>query len=406
MAEQIYDVLIIGAGPAGLTCAIKLAESGLHIAIIDQSSFPKDKTCGDGLSLDSINQLPMISTTLNESFERFEHKMPSYGIKVTSDKGDVFTIPHYYKGVKKCGYVCKRIDFDKLLFEELKRHSHIQFIPDCKVLDAKVTDNFAEITTTKGMMNAKIIVGSDGANSVIARKLHNRKLDKDSSIIGLRRYYKEVYGFHEDHYIEMYFFKELLPGYLWIFPLPNNQANVGLGMISSIASKKKINLKETLENLLKTHPVLKDRFQNAQPLETVKGALLPVAMKKQKISGTRYILTGDAAGLTDPLSGEGIANAMRSGRVAAEHLSNCFRHDNFTETFNEQYDKEIYRRMWNEFRVSKLFLRVFHSPRLLNFLINKISKKPELQTFIIECVANPNQLKKLISIRFIWKILC
>ena len=93
----------------------------------------------------------------------------------------------------------------------------------------------------------------------------------------------------------------------------DGKANVGIGMLSSHISQKKINLKVVLQKLIETHPQLKDRFINAKALESIKGFGLPLGSKKRRLSGDRYVLTGDAASLIDPFSGEGIGNAIRSG---------------------------------------------------------------------------------------------
>ena len=165
-----------------------------------------------------------------------------------------------------------------------------------------------------------MIIGADGAHSVVAKYLGTTTIERKHHSAGLRVYYENITSFHPDRYIELYFFNEILPGYLWIFPLPDNKANVGIGMLSDTITKKKINLRETLEKLMRTHPALKERFQYARPLETVKGFGLPLGSKQRKISGDRILLAGDAASLIDPFSGEGIGNAIRSGRVAAEHV--------------------------------------------------------------------------------------
>ncbi|HEX8277518.1 MAG TPA: NAD(P)/FAD-dependent oxidoreductase, partial [Segetibacter sp.] len=213
---------------------------------------------------------------------------------------------------------------------------------------------------------------------------------------GLRVYYEGVTSFSEGNCMELHFFKHILPGYLWIFPLPNNKANVGIEMLSSTVSKKKVNLKEVLQQLLKTQPALAGRFEGAKPLETVKGYGLPLGSKKRSLSGERFLLTGDAAALIDPFTGEGIGNALRSGRIAAEHILQCFEQKNFSAAFNKAYDKEIYRRMWNEFKISRVLQNLVRYPLLFNFVIRKAADSKYLQEVFKEALANVEKKKKLL----------
>jgi flavin-dependent dehydrogenase len=234
--------------------------------------------------------------------------------------------------------------------------------------------------------------------------LINNKLEHKHYSAGLRIYYKNVTNFHKENFIELHFFKAILPGYLWIFPLPNNEANVGIGMLSSYVSKKKVNLKKVLQDLIKTHPNLKERFKNAEPLETIKGFGLPLGSKKRKISSNRVLLLGDAAGLIDPFSGEGIANAIRSGRVAAEHLKQCIKLNDFSAKMNLNYDKEIYRLMQKEFKISRTLQNLCKYPRLFNYIVNKANKNNALREFLIGTLEDVEKKKMLTKPSFYYRL--
>lgn len=396
MSERFFDVVIVGAGPAGSSCAIKLAHSGLRVALLDKATFPRDKTCGDALSVDVINQLPMLSANLAAEFEKMQDKIASYGVKIFSPDHNHIDIPFIYKGNKSHGYISTRLSFDNLLFCEAKQTKNVSVFENCTVSGVEVKDNKTFVQTTSGTFEATVIVGADGAHSIVSKYLGDIKVEKTHYSAGLRVYYENVASFHEENFIELHFFKDILPGYLWIFPLAGNKANVGIGMLSSAVSQKKVNLKETLTNLLKTHPHLTERFKDAKPLETIKGYGLPLGSKKRNLSGERFLLTGDAAALIDPFSGEGIANAIRSGRVAADHLIVCFKQQNFTAAFNKAYDKEIYRRMWNEFKISRTLQHVVRYPRLFNFVIKKARQSKYLQKFLTEALAEVEKKKKIL----------
>ena len=396
MSDRIYDVIIVGAGPAGASCAIKLSGSGLKVALLDKATFPRDKTCGDALSVDVINQLAMLSDTLPTAFEKLENKISSFGVKIFSPDHNHVDIPFIYKGKKSCGYISPRMSFDDLLFQHVKEYNNIDIFENCAVSNVQIKGDESIVSTSIGTIKSAVVVGADGAHSVISKYLGNIKVEKNHYSAGLRVYYENVASFHEENYIELHFFKEILPGYLWVFPLADNKANVGIGLLSSSVSKHKINIKETLTNLLKTHPDLAVRFKDAKPLETIKGYGLPLGSKKRQLSGNRFLLTGDAAALIDPFSGEGIANAIRSGRVAADHITKCFEHKQFSASFNKAYDKEIYRRMWNEFKISRTLQNVVRYPRLFNFVIKKARQSKYLQNFLVEALANVEKKKKIL----------
>lgn len=397
MEVQKFGVVIVGAGPAGCAAAIKLAGTGVKVALIDKATFPRDKTCGDALSVDVVNQLSMLSESLAKEFDLFTQKMPSYGVKIFSPNHNHVDIPFIHKNKKSCGYICERFNFDNFLFQHVKTLSSISIFEKCTVSKIENTGNNVAIETDKGSLSADMVVASDGAHSVVAKSLSDISVEKEHYSAGLRVYYEGVSSFHEEQYIELHFFKSILPGYLWIFPLPGNKANVGIGMLSSDVSKKKVNLKTTLQDLIKTHPHLRERFKDAKPLETIKGYGLPLGSKKRNISGNRYLLTGDAAALIDPFSGEGIANAIRSGRVAADHVIKCFEAKNFSADFNKAYDKEIYRRMWNEFKISRTLQYLIRYPLLFNFVINRANNSKYLQNFLIEALANVEKKKKILT---------
>ncbi len=373
MENNNFDVAIIGGGPAGSACAISLANKGLRVALIDKASFPRDKICGDALNIDVINQLKLMGENVVSAFDNIPSKIASYGIKIFFTKAS-FAMPLYHNKVKSCGYVMKRFDFDNFLFQQAKSCNNIFCFENTCV--EKIVQNEKDISFVAGnnLFTTKILIGADGAHSIVAKTFGLHEVDKNNHSAGLRQYYKNVTGFNDDKMIELHFFKETAPGYLWMFPMPDGLANVGIGMLSSKIAKNKINIKEVMHQLITTHPSLVDRFKDAQPLETVKGFGLPLGGKKRKLSGNRFLLVGDAASLIDPFSGEGIGNAVRSGRIAAGHIMNCFSKNNFSAAFNKAYDKIIYQKMEKEFRLSKLLLRIAQWPRFCNFLIRKASE--------------------------------
>ncbi len=510
MNSNQFDVIIVGAGPAGIISAMQLAKLDLSVCLLEKEKFPRDKTCGDALSVDVLNQFEMIDTNLAKRFEKFTNKTPSYGVKIVAPNQQFLDIPFYYKGKKKFGYISKRIDFDNFLFEELKQFKNITIVENCKVLDVVVSDESVsvevkllqrdsqrnteihreklgdsatlretellhkdsqrnteihreklgdsatlretellhkdsqrnteihkeklgdsatlretellhkdsqrntEIHREKNLrksaksagnkFTSKIVLGADGAHSIVNKKTIKNKVEHNHYSAGLRVYYKNVTNFHEENFIELHFFKDVLPGYLWIFPLPNNEANIGIGMLSSYVSKKKVNLKKVLANLIENHPNLKERFKNATALETMKGFSLPLGSKKRKISSNRVLLLGDAAGLIDPFSGEGIANAIRSGRVAAKHLKKCFELNDFSKVQNLKYEKEIYRLMSKEFKVSRTLQNLCKHPRLFNFVVNKANKNDALRDFLIGTLEDVEKKKLLTKPSFYYRL--
>ncbi|MTI21718.1 geranylgeranyl reductase family protein [Fulvivirga sp. RKSG066] len=406
MEDIEYDIIIVGAGPAGCACAYQLRNEKLKIALIDKATFPRDKICGDALSADVINQLYRMDERLAADFESFGKKIDSHGVRFVAPNSqhiDIdFANPNHGKAA---GYISKRIDFDQFLFDQVKDQSNLTVITGQKVDDIKVSKNSVELKINNSRIFSKLIIGADGAHSIVNKKLGQIKVEKNHYCAGIRCYYDRVSQMHPKNHIELHFYDDVLPGYLWIFPLPNGQANVGLGMLSSEVSMRKINLKQKLEELVKKHPNLINRFENAEPMEKPQGFGLPIGSKKRPLSGDRFLLLGDAASLIDPFTGEGIGNALRSGRIAAEHIVNAIGLNDFSKEFNKRYDKVIYQKMWNELRISRSMQKLLRYPKLFNFVVKKANKNASVRTLLTSMLDNVDLKKELIKPSFYFKLL-
>ena len=405
MQTEIFDVVIVGAGPAGCAAAYMLSGHGLKIALIDKETFPRDKICGDALGADVTKQFHLISESLTEKLDQFKEKIPSNGVRFFTPKHQKLDI-HFTKpkSIFGGGFVTKRIDFDNFFFTETAKLPDVTVIQNQKITSVDNSGDAIILQSSTKRFAASIALGADGAHSILNKRLTKNKVEKNHYCAGVRQYFSNVKDFHPDNHIELHFYKEILPGYLWIFPLANNQANVGLGMLSSVVSKKQINLKKEMANLLKTLPSLKERFKDAVPLTAIEGYGLPVGSTKRTLSGNRFLLLGDAAGLIDPFTGEGIANAIRSGRVAASHLLKAFEQHKFGAEFNLRYDKEIYNKMWNEFKFSHTLQKLFRYPRIINFVVKKANKNKSVQLLISSMLNDMDLKKELIKPSFYFRL--
>jgi menaquinone-9 beta-reductase len=361
---QHFDVIILGAGPAGSTCTIALKNSGLKIALLEKETFPRDKICGDAVSSVTKRVLRQINPELESKLLDFPSKTYISKAKLYSPKFESIEI-----GFSKIGHCIRRLDFDNWLFEEARQNTDATIFQGVKVKDVSVHKEYASVSLLDGTeFRAKVVVGCDGAHSIAAKKLANFKVDKKHYSGAVRQYYSNVKGL-EGNALEVYFLKGYLPGYFWIFPHDNNQANVGFGMLSDTISKQKIDLKQSMHRIIHEIPEVYERFKDAVPLEDVKGFGLPLGSKKYDISGNRFMLCGDAASLIDPFSGEGIETAMESGKFAAEQIINSFPSDNFGAAALKAYDARVRKKMWGNFR-NHYYLQKLLSNRV--WLINRL----------------------------------
>jgi menaquinone-9 beta-reductase len=399
-------IVIVGAGPAGSSAAISLAKLGFEVVVIDKSDFPRDKICGDALSLDVVNQLSKLSPELEKAFFQSDKSIASFGVSIISPGNHKVDIPFYHQGQAKNGFVFKRLDFDHLLFEEMKSFPNISIHTGEKIENITEQENEILVETKSLSFVADLVLGADGAQSIVARKLANQSIQHEYHSAGLRVYYSGVTGFHNQNFIELHFLKGILPGYLWIFPLPNGEANVGIGMLSSALKKKKVDLKKCLQEAIQHHPELKKRFINAVALEEYKGFGLPLGSTQRKISGERFLLLGDAGGLIDPFSGEGIANAIRSGRVAAMTIDDIIKAGkSFKQENLQAYDAKIWEMMWPEFKLSAKLQWMCAHPRLFNAVAKKATKNKAMHDFLIHALADLDVKKQITKPKFWFDLL-
>jgi flavin-dependent dehydrogenase len=182
-------------------------------------------------------------------------------------------------------------------------------------------------------------------------------------------------------------------------------ANVGVGMRSDLISKKKVNLKKRLDEIIKEHPRLKERFSEAKYEGEVKGFPLPLGSKKRVLSGDNFMLVGDAASLIDPLTGEGIGNAATSGFFAARHAIKALKENNFSASQFRAYDDAVYKRLWKELQISHQLQRSFQYSWLINLTSSIALRNKRFTEIITSMFSDVDLRKKLRSPKFYFDLI-
>ena len=320
MPVKEFDLIIVGAGPAGCTTALNLAGSGLKVALVDKADLPAEKICGDALSGTVLKVLQRLPGNCFEEFLELEPKTPSWGIRFAAPNGDLLDIPFVLDKTPETpppGYICKRKIFDGFLQQKVRELNSFRMIDNFPVKQILVEKEFFILKGENDELRCRMIVGADGTHSTVGRILGGHSLNHKQYCLGVRAYFTGVKDLHPQNFIELHFLEDLLPGYLWIFPMEDGFANVGLGILFEKMKAAPDSLSAMLQQIIQSHPSLSPRFAGAEMTGKIEAHGLPLGPDPKAISGDGFLLAGDAASLVDPFTGEGIGNAMVSGEIAA-----------------------------------------------------------------------------------------
>lgn len=400
-------VTILGAGPAGCTAALALSARGIACRMLDQATFPRDKICGDALSGKVVMALKRIDPNLAGELGAQAFTHPSHGVVFVAPNGKALRVPfrRTLDTAQPPGFLARRKDFDNWLFEKASAAPGVSCTTGVRV-DTFRREGSQWIIGNKEntfALRTSLILAADGAQSRFAKQVGGMEMEDEHYCAGLRVYYKGVKDLDPNGFIELHFVKDFLPGYFWIFPLAGGAANVGVGMRSDVARKHKINLKEAMNELIRTYEPIRRRFADAVAEGPVNGYGLPLGSRKRALSGEGFLLLGDAGALIDPFTGEGIGNAMISGIKAAETIVEAA--GDFSASSLLRYDESVYKRLWPELSLSKTMQQLVGQPWLFNMVVNKASRSKTLQE-TISCMFEDLDLRgRLKDPRFYLKVL-
>ena len=402
----MYDIIIVGGGPAGAAAALYAEKAGLKSIILEKAKFPRDKICGDALSgktikilrdLDLIDELEKLD---GSHINRITFGSPSnnqFDINLQSGKKE----NHVNKG-----YVIPRLVFDNFLFQKasLVTDTLENFtVKDVIYQNGKMRGvNGIDKKGNKYSIEAPLVFGCDGANSIIARKVGLYSMDMKNTAVAIRRYYEGVGSLTDQ--IELHYLKEVKPGYFWLFPAGDGMANIGVGISKESAKKEDRTLNQIMNEIISSD-YFRDRFRYARPIEKPKGWNLPMGSIHRKNHGNGYMLLGDAAGLVDPFTGEGIGNAMVAAKYAVDVAKEAKGESDFSEKKLKKYDYLVWSELGGELNVSTKLQKLAHSSFLLNFVINRASRNENVQEIIAGMLSNEMARDDLSNPMFYFKIL-
>ncbi|MBP7448534.1 MAG: NAD(P)/FAD-dependent oxidoreductase [Flavobacteriales bacterium] len=413
MANVLHtEVCVLGGGPGGSTTALQLAKRGIPAILVEKGTFPRDKVCGDALSGKVMRTLERLDPELCAEVKRDARGMPSWGVTFVAPSGRSLRVPFSREtGLGEApGVILPRLHFDEHLFRRACTATGIHVIQGttAKTFTRTATGWTIGTTTAQGQgpsITCKMIIDASGANSGFARQVGELQLEPRHHAAGVRAYYSGVKDLDPQGFIELIFLKDLLPGYLWVFPLPGGRANVGLGLRSDVVKRRRVDLKALLLKLLAEHPQLKERFAGATLEGGVQGMGLPLASKRRKLSGDAYLLVGDAGHLIDPFTGEGISHAMISGVHAADVAADMLERSSVTASAAKQYDARVWRRLGKELAISTRLQQLANQAWLFDFVVDRANTNPALADTISSMFTDLDLRERLKKPGFYWKLL-
>jgi len=329
-----YDVIVVGAGPAGSTTAYLLAKFGLNVLLVDKAKFPRPKLCGGLLTFKTYK---LVSRIFDFSEDQFKN--------LINFSCNSFKL--YYKNkllfigkLDNPFYLVERDKYD-FFFLKLAQEQGVDILEGEKVIDFDPFSN--EIRTSSQKLKGKFIVGADGVNSLIRKKFpsFDRKKWYRNLAIAIEIFLEDL------NLKEIYMYLGFIDiGYGWIFP-NKNRTIIGLGGL----------LKDKRSNFLDKFKYFLANLRCKNP-DNIKGHLVPYGNFLKKPIYKNTLLVGDAAGFVDPLLGEGIFYAHRSGEIAAYSIYYSLKKDcNLANTYVNLLKKYIYPPLKSAQKVRRLFFR-------------------------------------------------
>ena len=325
------DVIVVGAGPAGASTAYHLANAGVDVLLLEKSSFPRDKICGDGLTPRAVRALIGMGIDVDGPGWTKNHglRIVGAGHRLELPWPDLASFPPY-------GLVRTRTDLDEILARHaeqagarlLERTAVTGPVVDERTgrvvgVRAKPVDDRGRKAGDEVTYTAPVVVACDGVSARLAIALGLERREDRPMGVAVRAYYRTPR--HDDPWMESWLElwdgepnrSNLLPGYGWIFGVGDGTANVGLGILNTSASFRQVDYKDVLQRWL-SHTPPEWGFTEDNLVGPIRSAALPMGFNRKPHYTRGVLLSGDSGGMVNPFNGEGIDYALESGHLAAE----------------------------------------------------------------------------------------
>ena len=396
-SSTTFDAVIIGAGPSGSSCAYWLARAGWSVCLIEKKNFPREKTCGDGLTPRSVHQL--IEMGLEPELVAHGHRYHGlrafgFGASLEMNWPEHPVFPNY-------GYTITRFDLDGLVAGRAAKHGAVLLneVEALALVDPAPSNDDAlagargvlvrdkTTGTTQEILGRYIVVG-DGQNSRIGRELGTRRNREWPMGMALRGYYTS--DRHDESWIDSHLDirdpnGDVVPGYGWIFPLGDGRVNVGVGLLSSHGAWKGVNTTK-LQEYFVTQTAEAWGLNDQTSLGAPTGGRLPMGMALGPRVGANTLTIGDAAGTINPFNGEGIAYAYESGRLAAGVIGEALVAND--PDVLHLYDERLEHAYGEYYKVARAFVRIISEPRILAACVGLGLRVEPLMRELLTIMAN------------------
>jgi geranylgeranyl reductase family protein len=306
------DVVVVGGGPAGAAAAVSLARAGRSVTVVDRARFPRDKICGDGLTTGALRLLDRLG--LDPGAVASWQRVDDIVIRGPSGREVTFPLP---RGAGQYAAIARRTDLDAALVD-LARAEGVTVLEGHACTGVREEPDRAVVAVDGGdELTCRFVVAADGMWSPVRKHLGLATPGYRGEVHAFRQYFTGVAP-RAARDLFVWFEPDLLPGYAWSFPLPGGRANVGFG----IERGGKVGIQEmagTWRDLL-GRPHIRDVLGDADPEAPHRAWPIPARIDRAVLTGQRTLFAGDAAAATDPLTGEGIGQALTTGILAAEAI--------------------------------------------------------------------------------------
>jgi geranylgeranyl reductase family protein len=386
----MHDVLVVGGGPSGAACAYWLAEAGHDVLVVEKKNYPREKTCGDGLTPRAVRQLDDMG--LADQLARHHRftglRSVAFGMSLELEWPDVPGMPRH-------GYVVTRHDLDEAVAKRAEKagatlwqgaEAVAPVLVDGVVRGARVKDKATgEITEAR----ATYVVVADGANSRFGRALGTTRNREWPQGMAIRGYFTS--DRHDEPWIESHLDVRdkdgnVLPGYGWIFPVGDGRVNVGIGLLSTFSQWKEVNTTKLMEAFVGSPQCEAWGIRPETSCGAPTGGRLPMGLAVGPWTGPTWIGTGDAIGAINPFNGEGIAYAYETGRIAAHHLDTALASGDALAL--RAYEKEIQATYGLYFKVARAFVKIIGRPKLMRAMVGTGMHSRSLMEWVLRIMAN------------------